>query len=82
MSVNRIRARPFVVGVPIVAVDPRYTSQGCSCCGTIDRRNRPSQAIFLCGSCGHEMPADLNAAINIATRARVTAPESSASLAA
>ena len=69
-------------GVPIVAVDPRYTSQGCSCCGTIDRRNRPSQAIFLCVSCGHEMPADLNAAINIATRARVAASESSASLAA
>ena len=71
-------------GVPIVAVDPRYTSQGCSCCGTINKRNRPSQAIFLCVSCGHSMPADLNAARNIQTRARttVTTSESSQALAA
>lgn len=64
-------------GVPVVHVDPRYTSQGCSCCGTIDKRNRPNQATFSCVSCGHSEPADLNAARNIRARATVTTPESS-----
>jgi IS605 OrfB family transposase len=64
-------------GVPVVYVDPRYTSQGCSCCGTIDKRNRPNQATFSCVSCGHSEPADLNAARNIRARATVTTPESS-----
>jgi len=71
------------VGVPIVAVDPRYTSQACPCCGTIDKRNRPSQAIFLCVSCGHTDHADLNGARNIRARANlVTTPENSQALAA
>ena len=62
-------------GVPLVAVDPRYTSQACSCCGVIDRKNRPDQATFLCISCGHNEAADLNAARNIRAKAPVTAPQ-------
>ena len=64
-------------GVPVVYVDPRYTSQGCSCCGAIDKRNRPNQATFSCVSCGRSDPADLNAARNIRARATVATPESS-----
>jgi IS605 OrfB family transposase len=26
-------------GVPVLAVDPRYTSIGCLCCGVIDKKN-------------------------------------------
>lgn len=74
------------VGVPVVAIDPRHTSQQCSCCGLIDKRNRPDQATFSCISisCGHTEAADLNAARNIQTRARttVTTSESSRALAA
>jgi IS605 OrfB family transposase len=33
-------------GVPLVQVDPAYTSQRCTACGHIDRRNRTSQAGF------------------------------------
>lgn len=62
-------------GVPVAVVDPRYTSQACSCCGCIDKRNRPDQASFSCVSCGHSEPADLNAAKNIRARATVTTPE-------
>lgn len=62
-------------GVPLVAVEPRYTSQACSCCGVIDKRNRPNQATFLCISCGHSEAADLNAARNIRTKAAVTPPQ-------
>jgi putative transposase len=63
------------VGVPVVAVDPRYTSQACSCCGVIDRKNRPDQATFSCVSCGHSEAADLNAARNIRASAAVTPPK-------
>ena len=55
-------------GVPVVAVDPAYTSQRCSGCGHIHRKNRPNRDTFLCTRCGLSLPADLNAAINIALR--------------
>jgi len=62
-------------GVPIVAVDPRNTSKGCSYCGYIDKRNRPDQATFSCISCGHSELADINAARNIRARAAVNQPQ-------
>ena len=55
-------------GVPVVRVDPAYTSQGCSACGHVDKKNRPGQATFLCTSCGFAGHADVNAARNIAAR--------------
>jgi IS605 OrfB family transposase len=58
-------------GVPVVYVDPAYTSQGCSGCGHVSKRNRPEQATFLCTSCGLSLPADWNAAVNIAVRGEV-----------
>jgi IS605 OrfB family transposase len=59
-------------GVPVVYVDPAYTSQECSGCHCIDKRNRPSQAVFACRSCGVVAHADHNAARNIASRAETT----------
>jgi putative transposase len=53
----------------IVLVDPKHTSQKCSCCGSINKLNRESQNKFVCKSCGHTMNADLNASINIKERA-------------
>ncbi len=58
-----------LVGIPVLFVDPRYTSKGCPECGTIDDKNRPSQATFSCVSCGHAGPADHVAARNIRARA-------------
>ncbi|MEU3165433.1 transposase [Streptosporangium sp. NPDC006930] len=55
-------------GVAVMYVDPAYTSQGCSACGHIDRRNRPNQETFSCTSCGFAEHADVNAARNIAAR--------------
>ncbi|MFI6454947.1 RNA-guided endonuclease InsQ/TnpB family protein [Streptosporangium amethystogenes] len=55
-------------GVALVYVDPAYTSQGCSACGHIDKKNRPDQATFSCTSCGFAEHADVNAARNIAAR--------------
>ncbi|WP_433365325.1 RNA-guided endonuclease InsQ/TnpB family protein [Streptosporangium sp. CA-115845] len=55
-------------GVAVVHVDPAYTSQACSSCGHVDKKNRPGQATFSCTSCGFAEHADVNAARNIASR--------------
>ena len=52
----------------VVRVDPRYTSQTCSCCGTVDSRSRESQSSFVCTACGFRANSDHNAAINILQR--------------
>lgn len=52
-------------GVKVEFVDPRYTSQKCSRCGYIDKRNRKTQSDFVCRDCGFKHNADLNAAKNI-----------------
>ena len=49
-------------GIPLVAVDPRNSSRTCPACGCIDKRNRRSQAEFVCVGCGHSGHADLFAA--------------------
>lgn len=56
-------------GGKLVEVAAAYTSQTCACCGHVDAANRPSQAVFVCGRCGHRANADTNAAINILRRA-------------
>ncbi|WP_024756687.1 RNA-guided endonuclease InsQ/TnpB family protein [Streptomyces exfoliatus] len=55
-------------GVPVVYVDAAYTSRECSRCHHVDRRNRPSQAVFACQACGFVEHADLNSSHNIAAR--------------
>lgn len=55
-------------GCTVVAVDPRHTSQTCSCCGHQARNNRRSRSRFECRKCGFELHADLNAARNIAAK--------------
>jgi putative transposase len=59
-----IAYKAALAGVPIVYVNPSYTSQTCSQCGHCGKANRVSQAKFLCRSCGFSAHADLNAAVN------------------
>ena len=56
-------------GVPVVHVDPAYTSRTCAECGHIDRANRVSQAFFACRNCGCVDHADRNGSRNIRARA-------------
>ncbi|MFF1718527.1 RNA-guided endonuclease InsQ/TnpB family protein [Streptomyces sviceus] len=71
-------------GVPVVHVDPAYTSRTCAECGYIDRANRVSQSWFACRSCGFVDHADRNSSRNIRARAerlwrrgaKSTAPDS------
>ena len=60
----------FWTGGMLVEVNPRHTSQQCSCCGHTAKENRQSQARFKCLACGYEENADVNAAKNILTVGR------------
>lgn len=71
---THISYKAQLCGVFVVLVDPRYTSQACNRCGTVDKRNCPDQATFRCVGCGHTNLADLNAACNIRDRASVSWP--------
>jgi len=62
---NFIAYKAQEVGIAVVKIDPRHTSQTCSRCGYQARNNRRSQSLFLCRTCGYCLNADLNAAINI-----------------
>ncbi|GAA4496846.1 RNA-guided endonuclease TnpB family protein [Actinoallomurus oryzae] len=55
-------------GVPVVFVDPAYTSQQCCECGHIEAKNRVSQSVFCCRNCGVVAHADRNASRNIARK--------------
>ena len=67
---QKILYKAKAAGVPVVIVNPKYTSQACSVCGCIEKRNRPNQETFLCVSCGFAANADANAAVNISIRGR------------
>ncbi len=69
-----IQYKAQLLGIPVVFVDPKYTSQQCSVCGSISKENRKSQSEFVCQVCGHSENADINAAKNIAFRAVVNQP--------
>lgn len=55
-------------GVKHIEVNPAYTSQTCSGCGYVDKRNRTDQSHFQCRWCGSKKHADLNAATNVRKR--------------
>ena len=57
--------KAIIYGCQVDYVDPRYTSQKCSKCEYIDKRNRKTQSEFVCKRCEFKHNADLNAAKNI-----------------
>ena len=53
--------------VLVVPINPQFTSQTCPQCERAAKKNRKSQAVFICINCGYEANADINAAQNILT---------------
>ena len=55
-------------GLPVVKVNPAYSSQECNQCHFVHRHNRPNQQTFCCQVCGYQANADEAAAVNLANR--------------
>ena len=55
-------------GKPVLAVNPKHTSQECSACGHVSKTNRDGEK-FVCEACGHIDHADTQASRTIEKRA-------------
>jgi putative transposase len=63
-----------IAGVPLVFIDPAYTSKECPICHHVSRSNRLTRDDFCCTCCGFSGPADNVAALNIRARVAVNLP--------
>lgn len=55
-------------GVLATQVTSAYSSQECSVCHCVDRKNRPNQQTFCCQVCGYTAHADIKASQTLASR--------------
>jgi len=62
---EKIIAKAEADGIGTEVVEPYYTSQTCRKCGYQDAQNR-EETSFECLSCGYQVNADVNAAMNLA----------------
>jgi putative transposase len=68
MFVDRCSAKAEEAGRTVLKVSPRFTSQICSSCGTVKKKDL-SERWHSC-ECGAELDRDVNAAINILARGK------------
>ncbi|HEV2316336.1 MAG TPA: RNA-guided endonuclease TnpB family protein [Thermoplasmata archaeon] len=62
-------------GVPVLKIDPRYTSKTCPRCGVVKDRRSKVGRVFVCASCGWRCDRQLNAGMNICRTVLKEVPE-------
>ena len=62
-----IKYKSSLYGIPVIYVNPAYTSKTCSRCGSIN--DVPGKR-FVCENCGHKDHRDANASFNIGIRGK------------
>jgi putative transposase len=67
---RQVERRAWDRGIPVIYVNPAYTSKRCCRCGSFGRRTKKR---FECPHCGYIVHADVNAAFNIAAASLHTA---------
>jgi putative transposase len=67
---NMLKYKQEYSGGVFLTVNPVNRSRKCSACGVIDKNSRVGQK-YACTTCGYEIHADTNAAINILAAGRV-----------
>jgi transposase len=69
LLLDAIRWQAVQIGAELRFVNPAYTSQICSRCNHLDKKNRPKgkkgASFFECQDCGFKDDADKNAARNL-----------------
>ena len=65
---NMLEYKAVEAGTQVVAVDPKNTSQACAGCGVIVKKSLNVRT-HNCPDCGLQIDRDINAALNILTRA-------------
>ncbi len=76
---NKIAWLAVKAGKPVIAVNPKHSSQECPQCGHVDKNNRSGEK-FLCTNCGHTEHADTKASITIAKRVGLVFPKNKRTL--
>ena len=66
--VGMVGCKAAEAGIPLILVDPAFTSRTCSGCGNVKLDLPLSERTYRCGCCGLVMDRDRNAAINILTK--------------
>jgi len=63
--VHQLEYKAELVGIEVIRTSEEYTSQTCSSCGVIDKKNRKHRGLYACSRCGMVLNADVNASLNI-----------------
>ncbi|MGB3205696.1 MAG: transposase [Crinalium sp.] len=71
---NKIAWLATKLGKPVIAVDPKFSSQECPKCKHIDKSNRSGEK-FLCTNCGYTDHADTKASRIVAKKVGLVFPE-------
>ncbi|MYB29683.1 MAG: transposase [Cenarchaeum sp. SB0663_bin_5] len=67
MILRKIRIVAERLGIHVIEINPKHTSQECSVCGYTNKENRDGET-FKCLGCGHVTNADGNASVNMIQR--------------